>query len=314
MVGSMTSFPWTADVSESLTQRIETGRLSHALLVSGPSGVGKIQLAEHLVSSLLGLPAPQKLELAKQSVPDLVVVTPEEKKTTISVDQIRELGQWMTLSSHGQAGKVAVVVPAESMTIAAANALLKTLEEPVPERWLMLISHEPSRLPATVLSRCERVSVDPPKQDVALDWLKTQGHEKEMATHALAWANGSPLDAESLISSGKIEILHRLNQGLQGLLSGRGSRFELARELNELDFAEILNALRKTAIELIRARNGVEMGITSDFSGYVIDLRGLFCYLDVLNRATRLQSGSFNMELMLENLLAPWSQGFANAA
>ncbi len=314
MVGSMTPFPWIVDVYESLTQRIETGRLSHALLVSGPSGVGKRQLAEHLVSSLLGLPAPQRLDLAMQSVPDLMVVAPEEKKTTISVDQVRELGQWMTLSSHGQSGKVAVIVPAESMTIAAANALLKTLEEPVPERWLVLISHEPSRLPATVLSRCELVLVDAPEPDAALDWLKSQGHDQKIATQALAWANGSPLDAESLISSGKIETLQLLSQGLQALLSGRGSRFELASQLDGLEFAEILNALRKTAIELIKARNGVEMGITSDFSGYVIDLRGLFCYLDVLNRATRLQSGSFNMELMLENLLAPWSQGFAEAA
>ncbi|MEM6819669.1 MAG: hypothetical protein AAF578_12875 [Pseudomonadota bacterium] len=310
----MTALPWTADLSTALSRRIEARRLSHALLISGPSGVGKQRLTEHVVASLLDMPAPQELAVAVQSAPDLMLVVPEEKKTTISIDQVRELGQWMTLSSHGPSGKVAVIVPAESMTIAAANALLKTLEEPVPERWLVLLSNEPSRLPATVLSRCERVAVEPPPPKAALEWLVSQGHEPKIAGEALAWTNGSPLDASSVISSGKMETLSRLREGLQGLLSRRGSRFELAGQLEGLEFAEILNALRKTAIELIRARNGVEMGITSDFSGYVIDLRGLFCYLDVLNKATRLQSGSFNVELMLENLLAPWTQGFSQAA
>ncbi|MEO1339049.1 MAG: hypothetical protein AAFV29_25625, partial [Myxococcota bacterium] len=89
---------------------------------------------------------------------------------------------------------------------------------------------------------------------------------------------------------------------------------QVATVAESLGFERSLETIRSVAIEAIRAESGVEVGAASSFSGYVIDLRGLFCYLDVLNRATRLQSGSFNMELMLENLLAPWSQGFANAA
>ena len=127
MVGSVKALPWTANLTAALSRRIEARRLSHALMISGPSGVGKLKLTEHVVASLLDMPAPQELADAAQSAPDLMLVVPEEKKTSISIDQIRELGQWMTLSSHGPSGKVAVIVPAESMTIAAANALLSNL-------------------------------------------------------------------------------------------------------------------------------------------------------------------------------------------
>ena len=204
--------PWQRGiVADMLAKR---ARWPHAVLIGGREGLGKRQLAMHLARALLceapgaegeacGACASCHL-VESASHPDLRLIEPvsydEEgnavKEDGIGVDRIRELTAFAQLSSHRRVAKVAVIVPAEALNASAANALLKTLEEPPPATFLLLVSHQPGRLPATIISRCRRVPVGEPEPAAATAWLAAQGVTD--ASAALARAGGAPLLALEL--------------------------------------------------------------------------------------------------------------------
>jgi DNA polymerase-3 subunit delta' len=142
--------------------------------------------------------------------PDLRLVKPvdiddegvETPAEFIKVAAIRALTEWAQVTSHRRVAKVAVVVPAESMNEAAANALLKTLEEPPAGTNLILVSHQPGRVPPTILSRCQRLVVPIPDPDEARTWLAAQGVAEP--EYALAQAGGAPLIARAS-SDGRLQ-------------------------------------------------------------------------------------------------------------
>jgi DNA polymerase-3 subunit delta' len=136
--------------------------------------------------------------------PDLRLIEPVERDDegnpmpvdAIVVERIRELIEFTQLSTHRQRAKVAVIVPAETLNIAAENALLKTLEEPPAATYLILVSHQPGRLPATIVSRCRLLAAPEPDPDAAVAWLSAQGAREPQLL--LAQAGGAPLLALTL--------------------------------------------------------------------------------------------------------------------
>jgi DNA polymerase-3 subunit delta' len=189
----------------------------HALLLDGPRGIGKLALARNLARALLcetpradGCACGACVSchyVAAGQHPDLQMIEPfvidddgeVKAQDPIPVDRVRALIDWVQLTSHRGRAKVAVIVPAESMNLAAANALLKTLEEPPPSTYLMLVTHQPGRVPATLRSRCRRMPAPRPAAAVAEAWLAQQGLAN--ARFALAQAGGAPLAALSLAGS-----------------------------------------------------------------------------------------------------------------
>jgi DNA polymerase-3 subunit delta' len=181
----------------------------HALLISGPRGAGKRTLALNFARSLLcespradGLACgacPSCRYVAAGQHPDLQLVEPftmdddgdVKQLDAIPVDRIRALIDWAQVTSHRGRAKVAIVVPAESLNVAAANALLKTLEEPPPDTYLLLVSHQPGRVPATLRSRCRRFEAPQADAAVAQQWLTDQGVAAPATV--LAQAGGAPL-------------------------------------------------------------------------------------------------------------------------
>jgi DNA polymerase-3 subunit delta' len=116
------------------------------------------------------------------------------------VDHIRALTEWAQVTAHRRVAKVAVIAPAERMNAAAANALLKTLEEPPPGTFLILVAHQPGRLTPTIASRCVQLALAPPDRAAAIAWLEGQGARDVRAL--LAQAGGAPLRALALADAG----------------------------------------------------------------------------------------------------------------
>jgi DNA polymerase-3 subunit delta' len=214
----------------------DRGRMPHALLVHGPRGIGKAELARALAASLLcespkgGLACgtcpschwfsqgnhPDYREL----VPEAAVDEPAEaseadtaagsarKSVVIKVEQVRDQADFMTLSTHRAGFRVLVIRPAEAMHPAAANALLKTLEEPAPASAIVLVSDRPAHVLPTIRSRCRDVGLGIPERGPALAWLREQGIEEPEA--ALARAGGAPLLARDLASPEEAALRKRV--------------------------------------------------------------------------------------------------------
>ena len=103
--------------------------------------------------------------------PDVNWVRPQEESRQIRIEQVRELSAELALTSHGGGYKLGIIAPADALNRFAANALLKTLEEPTARTLLILVATEPSRLPATVLSRCQRLRIRAPERADSVAWL-----------------------------------------------------------------------------------------------------------------------------------------------
>jgi DNA polymerase-3 subunit delta' len=207
--------PWQGEFArEALAMR---ATWPHALLLEGPRGIGKRTLAREFARALLcesqrpdGLACGTCASCHYVAVgqhPDLQMVEPftiddegeVKAQDAIPVDRIRTLIDWVQLTSHRGRAKVAVVVPAEAMNLAAANAFLKTLEEPPPSTYLMLVAHQPGRVPATLRSRCRRMPAPRPATDVAEAWLAKNGVASPRMV--LAQAGGAPLAALALATA-----------------------------------------------------------------------------------------------------------------
>jgi DNA polymerase-3 subunit delta' len=202
-------FPWQAEAARDVLAR--RGTWPHGLLLTGTRGIGKRALAMHFARALLcERPRPDGSACgtcpscgyaSAGQHPDLrvleLVEVDEEGEAKalaeIKIDSVRDLTAWSLLTSHRGIAKVGIVDPAEALNIAAANALLKSLEEPPPSTFFILVSHQPGQVAPTLRSRCLRLASPRPSRDQATAWLAAQGVANPGAV--LAQADGAPLAA-----------------------------------------------------------------------------------------------------------------------
>lgn len=198
---------WLIHYQQQLSQQITAGILPHALLLSGLAGTGKKPLAEWLVRVLLCqqlknnaddpvlTPCGQcKLCLlyAGKTYPDHLHLTPDGK--SIGVDEVRRVSQFLEKTAQLGTNKTVIVDQAEKMTTAAANALLKTLEEPMANNTIILITSDADVLIPTIISRCRIINIRPPVGDALLAYYAIAGHDKfsnisqlpELSDHVIA--------------------------------------------------------------------------------------------------------------------------------
>ncbi|MCC2615638.1 AAA family ATPase [Aestuariibacter halophilus] len=190
-------YPWLEDALAQLASRAVQQTLHHGLLICGGPQTGKRALAQALSGVLLcqrpdgngPCGACQGCQLfSAQSHPDAHTIESEKQ---IGVDAIRDAINKLSGTAQLSGNKVLTIVDADTMTESAANALLKTLEEPTSKTYLLLLCSAPQRLPATILSRCERFTVTLPSSEQALAFLAQQGVSCDAAT--LRFFNDSPL-------------------------------------------------------------------------------------------------------------------------
>ena len=175
---------WLDPVREEFRKRLLGDRLAHAFLLSGQTGTGKQGLAMEMAAAILcreyRLPACGSCRscqlLVSGAHPDFRILSFElnrngKLRTEIVIDQVRELISFLQLTTTIGEKKAALVYPAEAMNKNAANALLKTLEEPPGDAVIILLSHDPFRLAVTITSRYQKLQVRSPDTDTALAWL-----------------------------------------------------------------------------------------------------------------------------------------------
>jgi DNA polymerase III subunit delta' len=170
---------WLAGHTETLRRAARAGRFPHALLIHEAPGAGGEWLAAWSAQLVLCQRSAQApcgecvgcRRVAALQHPDLGWLHPEGESRQIRIEQVRELGAELALTSHAGGYKVGVMTPADALNRFAANALLKTLEEPPQRTLLVLVATQPSRLPPTVISRCQRLRVRAPSRESSLAWL-----------------------------------------------------------------------------------------------------------------------------------------------
>ncbi len=306
---------WHAEFTRSWQDREARGRIPHAVLMTGPAGTGKRLAAEWLAQRALAMPSQDPLPSYPATRPrhaDLRWVSPEEDRKTIGIGQIRDLVADLNLTSYEGRGKVAVIDPAQLMTANAANSLLKTLEEPPGTALLILVADRLGRLPATVLSRCQRINFALPPRARTLVWLE-QLRPGAPWPEALAVAGGAPLAAIAALE--RLEDSAALARDLNAVGGGSASPVAAAARWAKLDPAFVLDwlarAVQEGIVAALAGRGSVENRLIDDSVLHRMDRRNLFCYLDIINRLRGQPAGSYNVQLALEGLLIDWRDGLA---
>ncbi|HET7923006.1 MAG TPA: DNA polymerase III subunit delta' [Gammaproteobacteria bacterium] len=318
--------PWQRAAWQQLNAGAERGRLPHALLLSGVSGTGKRLFARAFAQRIL-CQAPEQgcacgvcracAQFQAGSHPDYHELGIPEDKTVITVPLVRELIGALSLTSQYGGRRVALIEPADAMNTAAANALLKTLEEPGSDTLLMLVTARPARLPATIRSRCQVLRMLPPSADDALAWLSAHAPRKDWPV-LLGLAGNAPLAALRLAaapeSGTRLEMFHALADMAAGKLNPLGYAREWSAK--DADVLLILRLFQSWIMDLIALANGADGAVInrdampllqSTVQG--IHLRGLHAMLARLNEAVALTGTTVNRQLLMESLLMAWADG-----
>lgn len=320
-------YPWQMTQWRQLQQAKQAGRLPHALLLVGMAGIGKAHFAENFVRSQLCQSVYEDVNqdcachqcgLIKNRVhPNLLWISPEKAGGIIKVDQVREVSEFVNQTSLQGTVRFIVIHPANNMNASAANALLKTLEEPAPGAVILLISDQAGSLPATIISRCQRIHFPCPPTAEARSWLEKQQVTTEVEL-LLRLANGAPLTAVQFAASDILTNRTQLLQALCTLSQPLADLMAISAMLQELDSIQLIDFLLVWVMDLLRLQLNGDLSeiVNKDFSQSLMALQSrtspnsMVGYMNYLQRLrSQMATGiNLNKQLMIENILFHWME------
>jgi DNA polymerase-3 subunit delta' len=310
----MSQLPWHAEHWARVQARRQRGALPHALLLCGPRGLGKRDFLRRFVRGLL-CQHPNDgdacgtcrscLLFDAGTHPDYVALGYGLRKdgvqrSEIVVDQVRQLSARLATASQFGGWQIASIDPADAMNAAAANALLKTLEEPASQTMLILLADESWRMPATIRSRCQRIDFQLPTQDVSLAWLQEAGVRD--ASAALTAAGGNPGLARIWAEQGALAQRQEVRKDLAALAAGRSDALEMGKRWLDNEPGQRLWFAVQAVADEMRARAGNQAGPLSS----ALDGEGLSAWYDAANRTREALRGPLRGDLLLLELLGRW--------
>ena len=342
----MTPLPWHVEALRHLLAQGE--RMPHALLLQGPAGIGKAQFARAFAASALcESPRPDRLACGKcesclwfsqGNHPDFRELVPEAtaeeegdapeaepaaggkaekaKSLVIKIEQVRDVADFVTLTTHRAGYRVLVIRPAEAMQPAAANALLKTLEEPPPHTLIVLVSDRPARLLPTIRSRCRVLALGLPPREAALAWLESESVQAPAA--ALAAAGGAPLLARDLAQPEEAELRRRVLAELSRPTGADPLTFATAVDREAVE--RFLYWMQTWVQDLLRVRLAggpryhAEQAAALKARARGADVGRLLALDRELAEARRLASHPLNPRLLAEHLLMTYNQATNEAS
>jgi DNA polymerase-3 subunit delta' len=331
----MKAFPWHRAELEGLLR--DRARLPHALLLHGPAGIGKVEFARALAAGALcedprgGIACEACASchwFSQGNHPDYREIVPEAaledeeaaeaegakadkpKSLVIKIEQVRALADFVSLTTHRAGYRVLLIHPAETLHPAAANALLKTLEEPPANTLIVLVSDQPARLLATIRSRCRRLALHAPPRAAAIAWLAEQGIAGAEA--ALAAAGGAPLLARDLAAPQEAELRKRLLVELAR--PGGADALQFSAGMDRAGVERFLYWMQTWVHDLVRLRlageprHHVDQVAALKSRAKDADLEALFALDRELAVARRLASHPLNPRLVAEHLLMSYNR------
>lgn len=329
-------YPWQTTQWQQLQHAKADKRLPHALLLSGIAGIGKRAFADAFVCSLLcdqaDVSAAGKVcdchachLIAGRSHPDVLWIEPEKAGQAIKVDQVREINHFMQQSSMGDACRVVVIAPADAMNTNAANALLKTLEEPSQQAYLLLVCDQAGSLPATILSRCQQIHFPRPEKSLAMLWLQQQlKNENVDIDLCLRLAYGAPCKAYSMIREEDMDFRAQVAAQLTDAGNGAMDPLRVAAGIKDVNYVRFVDIMLSWLLDLVK----LQLGADSDDIVNIDQLAGLQALTlktqikanlqlaDKLRQLTQaIHSGvNLNKQMMLESALIAWVNGINRSA
>jgi DNA polymerase-3 subunit delta' len=308
-----------------LEKSVKNDQVSHAYLFYGPKHLGKRTIAEKFVEILLGQPV--------LNHPDVYFVRrekdeKEEKMTSeISISQMRELERKLSLSSFLNSYKIAIIEEAETMSLEAANSLLKTLEEPTPKTVIILLSSSLAALPATIVSRCQTLKFLPVGEEKIYQYLVGQGASRDEAQNFAKASWGKPgvaIDFWQSRGEGESGAMASYMEETKGVieimradtLTGRMRVFEkyFAKDKATEDLTDSLNKILSLWRSILRDAALVKTNCPEMISNQIFfeDIKKIAKWSDIslfpklyrgIGEASRCFGDNFNPRLVLENLM-----------
>ncbi len=311
--------PWHAPLWRQWLKQHQAGRTPHALLLSGPKGLGKQRFADYLCQGLVcqqntGEPCGvcQACRLAAvDNHPDVSRIQPAEAGKMIKVEAIRQLIHCSGLTASTR--RVFVLQSAEAMNASAANALLKTLEEPAPGVVMILITAAPQWLPATLRSRCQVLPFRPVAQDQAQHWLRGQQADVDWSD-ILAFTGAQPLLALQAHAEGWLDAARQTLQCLMDLRRQGANPVQAAKVLSERSVLTVIHEIHCICSDMahILVADGQGRLFFPSWKDLVaqpvkqLDMKALLSYIDQLNDLRRQLPRNPNPTMLLEKLLIDW--------
>ncbi len=254
----MIGLPWLETPGQQLREQYRQQRLPHALLVAGGAGVGADRLIRWLEAVLLcesQSRAPcgecHSCQLrAAGNHGDSLHLEPEGKARQIKVDVVRDLVRFSQGTPQYGRNQVVVLHSADRLNVAAANALLKVLEEPPAGTYLILQTAEPARLLPTIRSRLQWFRCPKPAREDGVAWLQGQGLDAEQAELVLALADQQPCRALELTDAQYVELRLNCLSRLVGQLQRPGAGLEATEVLAREEPMSVLDIWRPWLADL----------------------------------------------------------------
>lgn len=291
-------YPWHKEAWQTIISYDE--RLPHALMLSGKRGLGKEAFAHFLASHLLCL-APTRHGactrcrschlVAAATHPDKYVLTPQAGNQLV-IGQIHSVRQFLQRTAHFDCGrKVAIILQAAAMNLSAANALLKILEEPPANKFILLVSHIPNLMLPTIRSRCNDIFFNSPSQDQVKRWLADKNAKRDYDDLLYELSEGAPLRIEELLSGDKAQFWVGFYQGLEALIAKEEDPLNFAHDWRAMDILDAIDIMLYYLEKNIRNLAGEQVNQQNGYRLY-----------DVLMERRRLLHSQFNLNeaLLLE--------------
>jgi DNA polymerase-3 subunit delta' len=321
-------FPWQTEQWQQLTQSKLQNRLPHALLLTGAAGIGKKQFAITFAHTVLcekpdasgtTCQTCHACHLVQaQTHSDFLIIEPEQGSQIIKIDQVRDIIHLVNETPLHGGYRVIIIHPANAMNTNAANALLKTLEEPAANTLFILISDHSTRLPATISSRCQKIIFHKPATETALTWLKSECSDSSVDVNLLLkLTEGSPLKAKEILTNDLLKLREELHQGLQKLSQKNADPLQFAAQWQEADLNLLFNLLLSWIKDFLRFKltEGTSDLINADCKTIFAELDPKISQQNLLRFAEEtqqtykntLRSINLNRQLLLEELFIHWT-------